>query len=126
MSKETFHKQDRIIHQRDFQRMFSGRQSVADTGLVLYYMHNDKGRSRLGLAVGKKHGNAVQRNRIKRLLRDIFRRNRDQLECDFDMLLVLRKGNIFATHQELNESFFRLAKRAKKKLQSSLLKKQAS
>jgi len=59
----------------------------------LIYRNNGLGYSRLGLAVSRKFGNAVQRNRFKRLIRDRFRRS-DCHAAALDLLLVpIRKAD---------------------------------
>ena len=52
----------------------------------MVYRSNDLGNSRLGLAVSRKYGNAVQRNRLKRQLRDVFRKS--HLSADIDILVI--------------------------------------
>ncbi len=52
----------------------------------LVYRLNHLGDSRLGLAVSRKYGNAVQRNRLKRQLRDVFRKS--HLTADVDILVI--------------------------------------
>jgi ribonuclease P protein component len=48
--------------------------------------------TRLGVTVGRRVGGAVQRNRIKRLVREVFRRNRPLFPPEYDVVLVGRPG----------------------------------
>lgn len=65
---------------------------VSDGVLTLYMAKNDSGYSRLGVSVGKFWGNAVVRNRLKRLLREAFRQSQDQLPAGFDYLLMISRS----------------------------------
>ncbi len=53
---------------------------------------NDKGESRLGITVSAKVGKAVVRNRIKRRLREFFRRHRREIPLHQDVVIIARKG----------------------------------
>ena len=58
--------------------------------LLVYARPNGLEFSRLGLSVGRRIGNAVRRNRVKRLLREAFRLNRDAWPAGYDWLIVVR------------------------------------
>ena len=64
--------------------MRSGER-VSDDVLQLCALPNGLPESRLGLIVGKRHGNAVRRNRIRRLLREAFRIQQDSLAPGLDL-----------------------------------------
>ena len=82
----------RLRRQRDFARLYNARCSVSDRHLIVYAVANGVGHPRLGLAVGKRFGNAVRRNRFKRLLREAFRLEQHAMPADFDYVLIPRLG----------------------------------
>lgn len=63
----------RLRHKRDFERAYGGRRCRRVGCLVVYVVPNSRDQLRLGLSVGRKVGNAVVRNLVKRRLREAFR-----------------------------------------------------
>jgi ribonuclease P protein component len=83
----------RLHKPSDFERVYAARQAVHAAELVVFSCANGLGFPRLGVSVGKaKHGNAVRRNRIKRVFREAFRQSRQLLPQDRDYVLVPKRG----------------------------------
>lgn len=60
----------------------------------------------MAVVISKKVGNAVKRNKFKRQMRSLFRRNKDLLESSFDILIIAKKEIIEASWPKLQEDYF--------------------
>jgi ribonuclease P protein component len=92
MARRPFPRQDRIRFKKEFAAVFSRRRAVTDDLLVVYGCKNGQNRSRLGMSVTKRIGNAVMRNRWKRILREAFRLSRERLPQGIDLVVLPRAG----------------------------------
>ena len=84
-----FSKKKRLAGNKQFEAVLARKVRVANGLLVLYAAENDCGYPRLGISVGKSCGGAVERNRLKRLLREAFRQSQDRISPCFDYLLMI-------------------------------------
>lgn len=108
----------RVRRQADFQRAYRLRCSASDGRLVLFAAANGLTHPRLGLSVSRKIGNAVVRNRWKRLLREAFRLSRERLPQGLDLIVCPRPG-VVPDREELSHSLTRLAGKLSQRLAGS-------
>jgi len=70
-------------------------------GLSLFYIKNDKGNFRIGIAVSKKLANAVTRNRVRRRIRDCVMKKLREATMGFDLVFVARRELINADYEKI-------------------------
>jgi ribonuclease P protein component len=120
MKRFSFPKKKRLISNSQFKAVLTNGRRRSNGVLTLCMAKNDLEYSRLGVSVGKSHGNAVVRNRLKRLMREAFRQNQHQIPAGFDYVLMIspqrpkksnvEKGPKIPTFEQIETSFLALAK----------------
>ena len=92
MADRARRKRRRLSRSGEFERVYREGRSHASRYLVVYAFPRaeDDGEARLGVSVGRKLGGAVERNRIKRLLREAFWTNAASLRPGHDFVIVVR------------------------------------
>ena len=92
------HRRHRLTRSQDFDAVYRKGRSTSTRYLVLYWFPREEAddEPRLGLAVPKGTGTAVQRNRIKRRLRELWRTRLEHVPTGCDYVLVARPGLIEA------------------------------
>ena len=103
--RETrFSKRVRLLQPDEFSRVFKKAHRSSDRQLTILAAPNDLGFPRLGLAISKKHAKrAVDRNRIKRLIRESFRLNQASLPAA-DFVVMAKPITKSATNQAIFDS----------------------
>ena len=112
MVSQDFSREKRLLTARHFKAVFdSPSGKVPGKNLLLLARENGLEHPRLGLVIGKKSVKlSVQRNRLKRLMRDSFRLHQ-QLLAGWDIVIVARKGLGDVENPELHQHFGKLWKR---------------
>ncbi len=94
-SELQFRRRHRLSHASEFQAVYGARVKKARGPLVVFGLPNGREECRLGLAVGKRAGPAVTRNRIKRLVREAFRLRQHELprskDGRYDLVVSVRE-----------------------------------
>lgn len=95
---------------RDFRRLYHRGKSAATKYLVLYAAKNKLGYNRLGLTASVKLGGAVQRNRVKRILREAYRLHAHELAQGWDYVIVARSSGVYVKCQDMEQMLRKAAK----------------
>jgi len=96
----------------EFKRLYNKGKSVSSQLVVVYSRRNGRAANRLGITVSTKVGGAVDRNRVRRRLREIYRLNEDKLLPGFDIVIVARVRGKQASYKELEASVLSVFKRS--------------
>jgi ribonuclease P protein component len=83
-------KADRILKRREFIALAKSGRRIQNEYFIAVFSPGRHGRSRLGITVTKKVGGAVKRNRIKRLVREFFRLNRQSISGEWDINIIAK------------------------------------
>jgi ribonuclease P protein component len=102
---ESYSPRERIRKKKDFSNLYKKGNSARGTYLNLIYLPNSLTYSRMAVVASKKIGNAVQRNRVRRRVKELFRRNKDLLMTPVDMIVVTKKGIQDATLDDIRPQF---------------------
>lgn len=92
--------------------VYSTGKSYANRMMVLYVLPKTGGTRRIGFAAGKRLGNAVVRNRVKRLMRETYRLNQDKLAEGVDLIIIGRQSIVNVKQPDIVRAFLSLCQKA--------------
>lgn len=106
-----FPKEERLLSRREFLRARRRGKKVQSRHLIAIALPSLVGRRRIGLTVSTKVGDAVSRNRVKRWLREIYRKDRESLPQGIDLVVIARFGAAESSFATLQKEFLGIAER---------------
>ena len=95
----------RLRNREDFSRIYRNGKSFANSQFVVYWSRSMKAEPfRLGVSASKKIGNAVVRNRMRRLVKEIVRQHTERIAGQLDFIVIVRKPAVGMKMKELEKS----------------------
>ena len=92
----------------DFRRLYNRGKAVTDPALVVYYSKNRAGICRIGITTSKKIGNAVERNRSRRVIREAFRQVCPDINPCYDIVMAARSKTKYLKSTRVAETMRRI------------------
>ena len=92
----------------EFDKIIKNDKFYKNNCYIIYYMNSEIGNYRFGISVGKKLGNAVFRNKYKRIIRSIIDNNKKYYQKNMDYIIIMRKGSINVPYSSMESAFLEL------------------
>ncbi|AMC00045.1 ribonuclease P protein component [Aerococcus urinaehominis] len=103
----------RIKRESDFSLVYHQGENTANRQFVVYQLSKEQKHFRIGISVGKKIGNAVTRNYVKRRIRQAIYELKDDLRQDVDFIIIARKPSANMSQHEIKQSLIHVLKLSK-------------
>ena len=103
-------KKDIIKSQKEFNLLITTGKFIKNEDYVIYYKDNNLYKTRFGIAVSTKLGNAVIRNKLKRQTKEIIDKLNYLFKNNKDYIIMIRKGSLDHTFHERIEKLEKLIK----------------
>ena len=101
-----------LRHKADFDALARNGTARSNRLLVLRTLRTDRTETRVGLSTPRALGGAVQRNRVRRRLRELIRERHGEIGTGWDLLLIARPEAALASHAELRAALGSLVERS--------------
>lgn len=99
---------ERLRKNKEFSRVFKLGKALVGQRIVVYTLENSLSYSRVGVTVSRKLGGAVERNQLKRIMREAWRTHEGRMRKGFDLVLVPRRKAKDASFHEISQELQQL------------------
>ena len=117
--RQKFPKAARLLKHADFERVYDRGQRHFARSVTVFFLTRESGTPRVGFTVGRTFGGAVQRNRLKRRLREAVRLERQRLNASVDIVVNPKRAALDANFAELQREIGNAFEAITRKLQRS-------
>lgn len=104
-------KTDRILKRHEFFELSRKGKRIKNRYVTVIYSSGSMGKCRLGLTVTKKIGNSVQRNRLKRCVREFFRINKSRFKYNWDINIIPNNEAVYLNSEKIFLNLLEIFKR---------------
>ena len=94
----------------EFDNIINKGKSIGKKVFSIYFLKHDEEYPKFGIAVGKKIGNAVTRNKYKRIIRNMIDNNKLLFKKDYDYIIIIKRKCLDLSFKELNDNLSELVK----------------
>lgn len=108
--RTTLTRSERLGKQSDLKTVFAAGSKVNTAGAKVVYLKNSLSYSRFAITIVRKFGNAVVRNRAKRIFRELYRLNKNKILTGMDIIIILYPGSY--DNKKRESQFYNLLKKA--------------
>ena len=105
---QGFPRRERLTRKRDFKTVFEQGRKRVGRSFICYVVRREGQGRKLGLAVSRKVGSSVVRNRVKRYMREVYRTHRAQLPEDLYVVIVARPEAATLSYQQCRDAIRQL------------------
>lgn len=103
-------KYETVKEHKEFEYIIHNCPFKKSKNFIIYNKDNEQAYPRFGIAVSKKLGNAVTRNRAKRVMRELIHNNKKLFQNNKDYIIIIKKGLINEDFTNLNEELIKTLK----------------
>nr|WP_207751801.1 ribonuclease P protein component [Clostridium rhizosphaerae] len=108
----AFIKEEKLRKNIEFRTVYRKGKSFSNQLLVLYIMKNRKEINRAGISVSKKVGKSVVRSKVKRLISESYRLNKDNVKKGYDLVFIARTTSNDKNYYDIEKALTNLFKKA--------------
>ncbi|HXG94875.1 MAG TPA: ribonuclease P protein component [Blastocatellia bacterium] len=102
---QTFPKTNRLLKRDQFRRAYDEGRKLQARYFTAFVLPNSSGQARLGITATRKMGNSVERNRARRMVRAVFRKNKWLVPQGVDIVINVKQSMLEASYGELEADF---------------------
>jgi ribonuclease P protein component len=103
-------KKYRLRKNLEFKKVYSGGKNYWNRNLTLYKKKNNLEETRFGITITKKVGKAVIRNKIRRRIKEIYRKNLYRIKSGYDLIFIPKQNVVDISYKELESAMIHILK----------------